>query len=352
VSEDLEAELRRRNRVVAALLGFAVGDAYGVAASRGQQPFSEARADVSDATQIMLACCEGLLRTIVRFQVGSKNPSLDGMVWHAVARWGAAQGDIDLSPEARFAATHPGWLSEQPLMSLRNRHGSAVVQALTSGPGKIESAGSAALFRVAPISLSPGSLGASDVRDVVALTHNSAGGLLAAGVLDRIIRETLNGEYPLRDRVAMVAAGLDVESGGAELGAALLQAISTAPFSPPSSMPGHTAEGTLIRAVRAAARPGSLELALQRVTESPKQNLTAYGSITGLLASLELARGLEPSSAWPYYEFGSGTQLIPADWRDRLLGREVVERMAADLQYVSVHNARINADIVARYPGL
>jgi hypothetical protein len=100
MDERLGLAIPRRQRAVAALLGFAVGDAYGVAVTRGERPFSGTRAEVSDATQTMLACCEGVLRCFVRSHVGGKQPVVSEMVWHALRRWGAAQGDMDLSPAA------------------------------------------------------------------------------------------------------------------------------------------------------------------------------------------------------------------------------------------------------------
>jgi ADP-ribosylglycohydrolase len=180
MSERLEHELRWRHRAVAALLGFAVGDAYGVAVGRSEQPFGGTDAEVSDATQMMLACCEGMLRTFVRARVGHKNPALQDMIWHAVARWGAEQGDMELSADARGAATQPAWLSEQPIMRVRNRHGSAAAKALAHGPRTTSSAGSAALYRVAPLSLCIVPFDLSAVRSVVALTHDAPDATLAA----------------------------------------------------------------------------------------------------------------------------------------------------------------------------
>jgi hypothetical protein len=194
---------------------------------------------------------------------------------------------------------------------------------------------------------------------VAALTHDAPAAILAAVALHRIVGETFSSElrrHPLRERVSFVAEGLKDEPGGADLAAALLRAIATGEFSAPESMPAHAAQGTLIRAVHAAARPESLETVLRSVTAGRTHDVTALGAIAGLLASLELARELEPKGPEVgvyYYGFGSGTQVVPPDWRDRLVGREVVERMAADLRYISspwpVH---ADADITTRYPGI
>jgi hypothetical protein len=359
--ERLELQLPRRHRTVAALLGFAVGDAYGVAVGRGEEPFSGPRAEVSDATQTMLACCEGLLRCFVRAHVGLKQPTPEGMVWPALRRWAAAQGDMDLSFDAyeESGFHRPAWLSEQPVMRVRNRHGSALAKALASGPGKTGSAGSAALFRVAPVSLLAAPGDPEDaVRSVVALTHDAPGALLAAVALHRIIRETFmseSSERSLHERIVFVAEGLKADLIGLELGTALSQAIATDPFSPPKSMPAHTAQGTLVRAVRAAAHPESLPVVLANVTAGRTHDVTSLGAITGLLASLELAREVKPNGVAVHeYAFGSGTQLVPPDWLERLVGREVVERMAADLRKIAVSPwpVHVDADIVTRYPGL
>jgi ADP-ribosyl-[dinitrogen reductase] hydrolase len=349
---DRVRDTHRRARAIAALISFAIGDAHGVSADRGRPPFSDSRAEVSDATQTMLASCEGMLRFIVRSRVNGKMPNFPDQLWCALCRWGAGQAGLRLGAEAMAASALPAWLAEQPVMHRENRHGRALAKALANGRGTVKSAGCGVLCRIAPIGIAgfDPAPPAEDIREVAALSHDDPGATETAVALVRIVGLMMAGR-PLPEAVETVTAELAVDSVPAVHREHLHLAALGKPASA-GSPPAHLAAGALVEAVRATAGSGDVPGAVQAATAGRVHDASVIGALAGLLAGLEHTRERPPDpDVLRPGAIASGVEIVPADWLDRLDGREVVERMAADLVRIVPPGSSVDADISARFPG-
>lgn len=200
----------QEERLLACLLGGAIGDAFGYEVEFKslhdiRERFGEngirspvlhdGKLIVSDDTQMTLFTLEGLLGSRPK----DKQSAIISSIRQAYLRW----LDTQRLGSPTATADTPGWLAHQPEMHVRRAPGNTCLSALASGgEGTMSkpinnSKGCGGVMRVAPIGLiSPmGDAGAAFelAAESAALTHGHPSGYLSAGVAASIVRLLVDG---------------------------------------------------------------------------------------------------------------------------------------------------------------
>lgn len=233
-----------RNRCLAALLGGAVGDAFGYAVEfdrleairrrhgpRGlREPvLDHGRLVVSDDTQMTLFTLEGILRALGR--PGADMSAFVREIRRAYLDWLYTQ-----EPETSPGRPIAGRLAFEPTLQALRAPGNTCLSALREGGwGSFdrpinESKGCGAVMRVAPVALACFGLDEDRLYELAArsaaLTHGHPTGYASAGALAVILASLLAGR-DLRDAVSDALTVLDNRQGQ-EVIAALVSALALA----------------------------------------------------------------------------------------------------------------------------
>ena len=349
---DLPRADRQRVQTQNALLGFAFGDAYGYAVERSLDPMTGvASARVTDATQLMLTSCEGLIRGQLRLKAG-KQPVLASMLDAALTRWGAVQPGVTVMGARTSSGVALAWLHREKLLRRNRRHGKATVAALVgAGPGQ-PSKGNGALSRVMVLGLLD-NFDPADAREVAALTHAHDTAMYAAQAAVAIGQHMRTGGQHLKAAAASVAAELSAIGQpqahvvASRIGEALNAQVTGRQF----AAPPYLADGALAIAIHAAAGTREITDALATATVGRGRDAPVIGALTGFYTALEVS-GQSPG--YGVITIGEptrdGLQMFPGAWLERLEGRALVERVAADGYRNFIPGYVPTADDAMRYP--
>lgn len=333
------SRLTHADRARGCLLGVAVGDAVGapieflklgaIRATYGPRGLTELApaygrlGAITDDTQMTLFTAEGLIRARNR-ELTKGVAHTPSVVDHAYARWLATQGGR--SP--RWTSYEPdGWLISIPALHHRRAPGDTCLAAMHGEhAGSVErpvndSKGCGGVMRMAPVGLVGPALDA-EARfrlgcELAALTHGHPSGYLAAGAFAQIVGALCDGGA-LVDAVHHAVASLAAWPGHEECTAALRAAIALEGPPTPERVErlgeGWVAEEALAIGVYCALRAEQFrDGVLAAVNHSGDSDST--GAIAGaLLGAMH------------------GPEAIPTTWLESLELREVVERVAADLE--------------------
>jgi ADP-ribosylglycohydrolase len=341
-----------RERVRGCLLGGAVGDALGapveflrlgeIRRRHGPHGLTDlVEGDFTDDTQMTLFTAEGLIRAQQRFE-GRGVRHVPSVVRYAYLRWldtqGAARG-VEGAEDA-LAPDRRGWLVDEPVLRRQCAPGTTCLSGLRSGRlGSRESPlndskGCGGVMRIAPAGL-----GDADpfglACDLAALTHGHPSGYLAAGAFAVAIDAVVRGAA-IRDAVAAARRAVADEPRGDEVVRAIDGAVALAdageitPESLETLGGGWVADEALaITFACALAEPDPRRALLLSVNHSGDSDST--GSMVGQF--LGAAHGIDA---------------IPADWVERLEGRDLVERVAEDFAVRFIDGRPLDPHL---YPG-
>jgi ADP-ribosylglycohydrolase len=352
----------RLDRVKGSFLGGAVGDAlgagieflnldeirrrFGLFGVQDFVPVYGRQGAITDDTQMTLFTAEGVMRAWVRIEERGicHVPSI---VHHAYLRWLLTQGERP--KKADFEICTDGWLYGTSALHSRRAPGNTCLSALRAAQGWGEPAvadnnskGCAGVMRVAPIGLFTPSIG-DDARvfalasEVAALTHGHPAGSLSAGHFAFTIAALLRGE-PLSQALDGADSELRRHSGHDEVTRALEAARILAARGRPnpeqleSLGAGWVAEEALAIAVCCALVAKNFrDGVLLAVNHSGDSDST--GSIAGNLLGVQF-----------------GVNAIPHTWLQELELRDVIERLAIDLNAIASGKLRWPQACEA-YPG-
>jgi ADP-ribosylglycohydrolase len=355
----------RRDRFLGCLLGGAAGDALGapVEFMRREQivarygplgiatyaPAYGVTGAITDDTQMALFTAEGLLRAWVR-QAGRGLCHAPAVVSHAYLRWLKTQGETPATPDLG----EDGWLFEQQELHARRAPGRTCIHALTlmeafGDLAQNDSKGCGGVMRMAPVGLFGARAGETAAQtfqmgcEMAALTHGHPTGQLTAGVLAVVIAEICR-DAPLSTALDTATAILITRPSHTEtldsLEAAQALATSAKPHDAAVAQLGEgwIAEEALAIAVYSAlVAPRFEDGVIMAVNHGGDSDST--GAIAGNLLGALL-----------------GAAAIPSSWVDGLELREVIARIAVDLDefpdwQVGEHEPAPDAAILQRYPG-
>lgn len=348
--------MNRLERIKGCLLGGAVGDALGapveflewnaIRATFGAQgivdfaPAYGRLGAVTDDTQMMLFTAEGLLRAYVR---GSSRGicHVPSVIHHALLRWLMTQ---DCPP-----ATHvslDGWLVKERALWSRRAPGNTCLSALKASRhfGQLaenNSKGCGAVMRVAPCAFFGNAF--DYATDAGRLTHGHPTGYLAAGLFADILRRIVDREDSLEHAITESLAEHG-EKPGMEETRTLLERVLFYYYEGYRPTPeridefgaGWIAEEALAIGVWCALSATSFEQGvINAVNHSGDSDST--GLIAGHLLGIQYGR-----------------EGIPAHWLQRLELREVIEKVAEDIERVprdySGYGGEFDGGIEVEYP--
>jgi ADP-ribosyl-[dinitrogen reductase] hydrolase len=301
----------------------------------------------TDDTQMTLFTAEGMIRARTRARLhGICHPPR--VVRHAYLRWLHTQG-VPVREEITLGSKPwpDGWLVKQRFLHERRGPGNTCLTALASGlfgtPERRmnDSKGCGAVMRMAPVALHD-LVGQDAFRsgcEFGALTHGHPTGYLAAGVL------------------AATVAGLLV---GQELSAALDAATARL-----CKYPQHEETLAALRQARAAAAAGTPSadrvaslgpgwIAEEALAVGVYCALVAPDVLSGLRLAVNHGGDSDSTGAIAGNLLGAmhGPRAIPDVLLEDLEGREVIERVAADLvAHVLEQRPGIEEEDLERYPG-
>jgi ADP-ribosylglycohydrolase len=335
------------DRTRGALLGGAVGDALGagveflsLAQIREQfgllgvsdyVPAYGRIGAITDDTQMSLFTAEGLIRAWGRFaHRGICHPP--SIVHHAYLRWLLTQGekpkrkDIDIQKD--------GWLFAVRGLHHRRAPGNTCVSALRAAEewgvpevAKNNSKGCGGVMRVAPVGLFAKVIGddAAVFRDaaaMAALTHGHPSGSLSAGYFAVTIAALLRGEPVPR---ALEAA--DVVLNRHDKADEVRRAVDAARELAGRGQPGPEQLEQL----------GGGWVAEEALAIAVCCTLVARNFAEGVLLAVNHSGDSDSTGSMAGNLLGAlfGVDGIPKRWLDKLELRDVIERMADDLQAVS-----------------
>ena len=355
----------RRDRFLGCLLGGAAGDALGAPVEfmrreqivarygpRGITTYAPAygmTGAITDDAQMTLFTAEGLLRAWVR-QEGRGLCHAPSVVSHAYLRWLKTQGETPAMPELG----EDGWLFAQQELHARRAPGRTCIHALTlmeafGDLAQNDSKGCGGVMRMAPLGLfgvRAGHTAAETFQmgcEMAASTHGHPTGQLTAGVL------------------AVVIAGI---CGGATLAAALDTATAILVTSP-----SHTETLDSLDAARAlavSAKPhdaaiaqlGEGWIAEEALAIAVYCALVAECFEDGVIMAVNHGGDSDSTGAIAGNLLGAllGVATIPPAWIDALELRDVIARIAIDLDEfpdwrVGEYDDAPDAVILQRYPG-
>jgi ADP-ribosylglycohydrolase len=336
------SSLARLDRVKGSLLGGAVGDALGagvefLSLNDIRQRFGLFGVDdfvsvygregaITDDTQMTLFTTEGVIRSWVRMEERGIC-HIPSIVHHAYLRWLLTQGE---RPKKHFEISTDGWLYGLAALHHRRAPGDTCLSALRAAKGWGEppvadnnSKGCGGVMRVAPIGLATPSIG-DDVgvftlaTEAAALTHGHPAGSLSAGHFAVLIAALLRGES-FSQALDGANSELQRHSGHDEVTRAIVAARMLAARGRPSPEQleslgaGWVAEEALSIAICCALVAKDFSDGVLLAI-----NHSGDGGSTGSLAGNLLGA-----------QMGIGS--IPPSWLERLELRDVIERLAIDL---------------------
>lgn len=328
--------LSRLDRIKGCLLGGAAGDALGAPVEflewnaiqalhgpNGIRDFAPAYGGlgtITDDTQMMLFTAEGLLRAYVE---GSSygRPHVPSVIHQALLRWLGTQ-----SCQSKLKVPMDGWLVREPELWARRAPGTTCLRALKASqrlgtPALNNSKGCGAVMRVAACGFFGNAFEFAAMSG--RLTHGHPSSYLTAGLFADILQRMIDHANTLEDAIteSLIVYG---NLPGLEETRTLLDRVlffSSEGYRPtPDSLAelggGWVAEEALAIAVWCALTAESFEEGVIRAV-----NHSGDSDSTGLLAGHLL--GLQ-----------HGFQAIPDRWYRQLELRNVIERMAADIERV------------------
>ena len=350
-------DMNRLERIKGCLLGGAVGDALGAPVEFLEWSVIEARfgpqgiidfvpaygitAAITDDTQMMLFTAEGLLRAYVR---GSSRGAchVPDVIHHSLLRWLITQGHAAAIPVDR-----DGWLFEQPALWSRRTPGTTCLTALKASPrlgavAENNSKGCGALMRAAPCAFF------ANAFDYAAqsgrLTHGHPTGYLAAGMFADILQRIVDREDSLEHAITQSLAQYGQVPGMEETRALIERVLFFfyEGYQPTAQRIGElgggwVAEETLAIGLWCALAASSLEEGVIRAVNHGGDS-DSTGLITGHLLGAQY-----------------GAAAIPARWFEQLELREVIVRVAEDLERVPREYCGVGGEfdqqIELAYPG-
>ncbi len=349
--------MNQLDKIKGCLLGGAVGDALGAAVefmdwsdikrqfgAGGIQDYASAYSlpcAITDDTQMMLFTAEGLLRAQVRG--ASKGIChVPSVIHHALLRWYITQGGKPLANVAQN-----GWLIEQKALWSRRAPGNTCLSSLSSSKtfGDIatnNSKGCGGVMRVAPHAFFPNAF--EQAADSAHLTHGHPTGYQASGlfadILQRLFGENASLELAIQESIAAHGSkpGMDETLAIVEKVLKLYQdGIKPSPQGIEDLGGGWIAEEALAIGLWCALMADSFE---QGVVWAVNHN--GDSDSTGLIAGNLLGMQL-------------GVASIPQRWLDKLELREVIEKVAEDIDWVprayEGDGGQYDEQIWQRYPG-
>ncbi len=333
----------RRERILACLLGGAVGDALGAPVefmgideirrrygSEGVNQYEMAygrRGAITDDTQMTLFTAEGLILTTVRAEYQAAPITA---IYHAYLRWLYTQ---DIEGQNQLIKTHgtcsvvDGILTGHPSLFSRRAPGQSCLSALRSGRmGSMDrplndSKGCGGIMRVAPIGLA-----CTDAESAfrmgcqaAAITHGHPTGVLAAGFLAALISRLASGD-PLAEALDDASRLLTRNADAEECMHAIQQAMDLSRRCEPSPAvverlgAGWVAEEALAIGLYCALVAGDdyrkgVTLAVNHSGDSD-----STGAIAGNMIGVRYGR-----------------RVIPSRWMADLEMNDLIEEMATDL---------------------
>ena len=349
--------MKRVDRIKGCLLGGAVGDALGAPVefmswsqisakygANGITDFDPAYGTIgaiTDDTQMMLFTAEGLLRAFVR---GNSRGicHAPSVIHHALLRWLLTQ-----DYPCAFPVEPSGWLIGNRELWSRRAPGNTCLSALRASkhfgdPANNDSKGCGAVMRVAPCAFFGQAF--ETASESGRLTHGHPSGYLAAGLFADILQRMADKSDSLEQALTESLAEHGDRDGMHETKAALEQVLSfhhqglrPTPERIATFGGGWIAEEALAIGVWCALSATSLEegvvLAVNHDGDSDSTGMIA-GHLLGL-------------------RYGPGA--IPVRWYERLELREVIERMAEDIESVPREFGGFyregDWEIAGRYPG-
>ena len=328
--------MNRLDRIKGCLLGGAVGDALGAPVEfmkwseihdkfgvDGITEFAPAyglKGAVTDDTQMMLFTAEGLLRAFVR---GSSRGicHVPSVIHHALLRWLLTQ---DYKP--LFNIERNGWLIENQALWSRRAPGNTCIQSLRTAktfgePAQNDSKGCGAVMRVAPCAFFGNAF--EYASESGRLTHGHPSGYLAAGIFADVLQRIVDQSDSLEHAVTSSLARYGQVTGMDEVRNALERVLfyfhegyRPTPERIADFGGGWVAEEALAIGVWCALFAENLEQGVIMAV-----NHDGDSDSTGLIAGHLL--GLQ---------FGAAA--IPKAWYEQLELRDVIERVAQDIERV------------------
>ncbi|MEG5266482.1 ADP-ribosylglycohydrolase family protein [Pseudomonas sp. JDS28PS106] len=349
--------MNRLERIKGCLLGGAVGDALGAPVEFLEWPAIEARfgergiidfapaygvtGAITDDTQMMLFTAEGLLRAYVR---GSSRGicHVPSVIHHALLRWLTTQ-----DYQAAIPVSRDGWLIRQAPLWSRRAPGATCLAALKASPhlganAENNSKGCGAVMRVAPCAFF------ANAFDYAAqsgrLTHGHPTGYLSAGLFADILQRMVDRQDSLEHAITQSLAQYG-QLPGMEETRALIERVLFFFYEGYKPTPqrieefggGWIAEEALAIGLWCALAAHSYEQGvIMAVNHSGDSDST--GLITGHLLGVKY-----------------GAAAIPARWYEQLELREVIVRVAEDIERVPRdycgYGGEFDDGIEGDYPG-
>ncbi|QEU83006.1 ADP-ribosylglycohydrolase family protein [Streptomyces subrutilus] len=360
-----------RSRVRGALLGAAIGDAFGapvtalsldaLRAAHGPQglidpvPHLGRRGRVTAATQLTLFTVDGLIRAHVRRDTGTWHPPTD--VHRAHLRWAATQHDW--GPDERRADN--GWLAQEEWLYARRDPDRACLTGFADAalgtpahPKNPTARGAAAAARSAPFGLLVGwepALVLQLAVECAAQSHGHPAAYLTAGAGAVVVHGLTRGDSP-DSAVRRALALLGARPGHQPVTDALQRALSAVTLGPPGPRTvaalasgdgagggdGHAAEDVLAVAVYCALVAEDVAQGL-RLAVNHGGDSGAAGALCGALLGAQ-----------------HGETALPAGWLTELEGRATVLELADDFALEMTQGPALHGPAggapgwLARYP--
>lgn len=358
------------------LLGGAVGDALGAPVEffglhkiretfgrdgvAGYAEFGDGAGEFTDDTQMTLFTAEGILRAAHRAMIKGIAGAETEAVYRSYLRWLRTQkaerheindnndGDSGSGDGENVRDAEDGWLVKEGLLYARRAPGNTCLGALESGrmgkPGVRlnDSKGCGGVMRVAPAGLAyfdDGEKAFEMGARFAAITHSHPSGYLPAGLFSAVIAGLVRGDS-LMDAVERSLNILKKWDGHEETLWAAERAVNWSMSEPaePETLEklggGWVGEEALAISLFCALKfPGDFKRGvLLSVNHGGDSDST--GSIAGNLLGLI-----------------NGRDAIPAEWIEKLRGREMVETIARDLHMLYKGNSiEQDGEWLAKYP--
>jgi ADP-ribosylglycohydrolase len=339
--------LDRKDRVLGALLGGAVGDALGAPVEflsisevrlrfgpNGIQEFAPAygrMGAITDDTQMTLFTAEGVIRAQIRWESkGICYPP--GIIHRSLLRWLYTQGER--SP--LVDGPSEDWLMKQKELFAWRAPGNTCLSALRAATrlgdeAQNDSKGCGAIMRIAPIGLVAKldrvyEIAAASART----THGHVASTISSGFFALVIAHLAHGaplEHAIDAALATTGAEPGFEQVGSAVEAARGLACSASELTPEALEglgPGWVAEEALAVALCCALRAESFEHGI-RLAANHSGDSDSTARLTGQLLGT-----------------AGGPSIIPERWLRQLELREVIETIATDLAICSGRADRLS----------
>ena len=354
------------------LVGGAIGDALGapiefdsissIRAKYGKSgvtnyiEFDNNYGEFTDDTQMTLFTAEGLLRAYHREVIKGIGGALIPITHHSYLRWLQTQG-IGVNRKNIPTGVYDidkGWLLQNRLLYKQRAPGNTIIASLSSGHcGTIEnpinnSKGCGTVMKIVPVGLMFYGQNETAFKtgcEISAITHGHPSGYLSAGFLAAMIADITTG-LSLMQSILNALAILKKWDGHNETLRAVEQAISL--FHNTGSRKESISADTIEQLGSGWVAEEALAISLfaSLVYEKDFMNgillavnhsgdCDSTGSITGNILGLI-----------------NGYDTIPAEWKENLVGHDIVKQMGEDL-HIQVKGDRFNFDEEwhEKYPG-